>query len=310
MSDDKKLKEWTVMFFFAGDNSLSPLIVSQLKAIKDAGFHPGVNVLAHYDSNEPGVPIKILNVNRKRIKEGQEGRPLRRDGSPPRPFVVGDNRDPFILNMADDTITSDDIDPDARGFTAEIKKEMDTADSVSALKALKNFIGFCGENYKAKNYLLFLVGHGLVVGRDTFLPDDNPASSVKLSEMRGALERFNEDIAKDGGTLQLLALHSCSMSAAEVAYELRGQAKYMMSSEGISYIGSWPYRQLLMKLFRNVIRTRGGDPDSIDESTGEAKPLAAGTHVETVDELMKKLFDLTYNNAKDFALSGYSLDLS
>jgi hypothetical protein len=46
------------MFFFAGDNALSPLIVSQLKAIKDAGFHKDVDILVHLDSNEAGVPSR------------------------------------------------------------------------------------------------------------------------------------------------------------------------------------------------------------------------------------------------------------
>ena len=62
-------KEWTVMIFFAGDNSLSPLIVSQLKAIKDAGFHQDVDVLVHFDSNEAGVPTRIFDVNRERKEE-------------------------------------------------------------------------------------------------------------------------------------------------------------------------------------------------------------------------------------------------
>ena len=33
-------KEWTLMFYFASDNPLAAGIVSQLKSIKQAGFHP------------------------------------------------------------------------------------------------------------------------------------------------------------------------------------------------------------------------------------------------------------------------------
>jgi hypothetical protein len=187
---------------------------------------------------------------------------------------------------------------------------MKTADSVDALTALQNFVGFCGENHKAKNYILFLVGHGLIVGHDSFLPDDNPVSAVTLSKLHDTLDVFNKQITKDGGTLQLLALHSCSMSAAEVAYELRGQAKYMMASEGISYIGSWPYRQLLMKLFRNVVKTKGGDPGSLDEGRGGAEPSAAAADGEAVGELIENLYFLSFFNAKDYEHSGYSLDLS
>ena len=31
--------EWTLMFYFASDNPLAPSVVSQLKALKNAGFH-------------------------------------------------------------------------------------------------------------------------------------------------------------------------------------------------------------------------------------------------------------------------------
>jgi len=39
-----EIKEWTLMFYLASDNPLAPGVVSQLKAIKAAGFHPQANV--------------------------------------------------------------------------------------------------------------------------------------------------------------------------------------------------------------------------------------------------------------------------
>jgi hypothetical protein len=48
-STERETKEWTLMFYFASDNPLAPSIVSQLKSIKDAGFHPDANVIARFD---------------------------------------------------------------------------------------------------------------------------------------------------------------------------------------------------------------------------------------------------------------------
>ena len=42
-------KEWTLMFYFASDNPLAISIVSQLKAIKAAGFHHEANVIVQFD---------------------------------------------------------------------------------------------------------------------------------------------------------------------------------------------------------------------------------------------------------------------
>jgi hypothetical protein len=305
MSETEKIKEWTIMFFFAGDNALSPLIVSQLKAIKDAGFHEDVDVLAHFDSNEVGVPTRIFHVNRRRMQKLKDS--LKRRHKPGLSFMVGDNGDPFVRDMIDDNIDPKELEESSPGLSQSLRHE----DSATSLEALQNFINFCAREHKAKNYILFLVGHGLVVGHDAFLPDDRPLSALRLADMRDALEEFNKRI-EDYGTLQLLALHSCAMSAVEVAYELKGLAKYMMGSEGISYIGSWPYRQLLMKIISTVARANGNPEVPLYGENG-ASPPAPGARLNSeaaVEQLIEKLYFLSLYNATDYAISGYSLDLT
>ena len=56
-------KEWTLMFYFATDNPLAISAVSQLKAIKDAGFHPDANVVAQFDPYTEGTPTHVFDVN-------------------------------------------------------------------------------------------------------------------------------------------------------------------------------------------------------------------------------------------------------
>ena len=49
--------------FFASDNSLASTIVSQLKALKDAGHHPEVNVVAHFDPHVVNTPSQVFDIN-------------------------------------------------------------------------------------------------------------------------------------------------------------------------------------------------------------------------------------------------------
>lgn len=56
-------RECTLMFYFASDNPLAPAIVSQLKALKEAGFHPEANVVVHFDPNAENTPAHIFDVN-------------------------------------------------------------------------------------------------------------------------------------------------------------------------------------------------------------------------------------------------------
>ena len=56
-------KEWTLMFYFASDNPLAPGIVSQLKSIKNAGYHGEVNAITYFDPQSPGTPTHVFDVN-------------------------------------------------------------------------------------------------------------------------------------------------------------------------------------------------------------------------------------------------------
>ena len=56
-------KKWTLMFYMASDNPLVISVVSQLKALKAAGYHPDVNVIAQFDPYAEGTPTHIFDVN-------------------------------------------------------------------------------------------------------------------------------------------------------------------------------------------------------------------------------------------------------
>ncbi len=283
-------KEWTLMFFFAGDNELAPLVVPELKGIKDAGFHGNIDVLVHFDTNALKVPTRVYNVNRDR--KGVRMRAPNKD-----PFVIGDGNDPFVRNMQEDEIDLDNPDDIKGGNRRPSSKALLNAlrdgNEVPADVALANFIGFCRESHPAKRYMLFLLGHGIVVGNDAFLPDNTPKSAVTLKRLGEILKKFTEEIGEDS-TFELLGLHSCSMSSIEVAYELKGTAKYMMASEGPQYVGSFPYRQMMKKTFNHLKK---------------AKEAARNAPLD-IQDLVEKLYFLTLHNGTDFMLAGYSTDLA
>ena len=176
------MKEWTIMFYFASDNPLAPVIVSQLKAIKDAGFHENIDVLVHFDPNEFGVPTRIYDVNRERKR------------NPNLPdTMIGDGPDPFVRNMTEDDIKPEKINARV-GRASAISRALNKTgagnnrDTANAEDALEGFLDFCRENNPAKRYMLFLIGHGMVVGNDAFLPDENPVSSITLKRLGEILQ--------------------------------------------------------------------------------------------------------------------------
>ncbi len=263
-------KEWTLMFFFASDNNLSASMFYQLKSMKTAGFQVNTNVLAHFDPQQRGMPSMIFEINKMERADQTESK-------------IGDDVDPIIRDLAGDQVKPPIIEDPCRD------RSPSEFDDLPAERALEQFLDYSRKNYPAKHYMLFLVGHGMIVGRDAFLPDDNPDSGISLVELGSILRTFSEEIREDGGVLEFIGMHSCSMSAVEVAYQLMGTAKYMMASEGLSFVGAWPYRQILQKIFCAIEYANGGKIN--------------------VRNLMKSVHELCLHNGADFIFAGYSSDL-
>jgi hypothetical protein len=163
-------------------------------------------------------------------------------------------------------------------------------------KALAAFLRFCRESYPARHYLLFILGHGLVVGNDSFLFDDHaPEHSLLLTDLGEELRTFSFEIRNDDepGELEMVGFHSCSMSGLEVAYELKGKTKYMLASQGPAFVGSWPYRPILLKVF-NDLNASLSEKDLIDASSfiNKLQARADGVSQFLVSQLTPSTADL------------------
>ena len=251
-------KEWTVMFYFASDNPLASTIVSQLKALKDAGYHPDANVIAHFDPHTPNTPVHVFDVNH-----------VNKFWYPNQSEVGFTKNDPFVRDLVLDRLwgeTNQDIRNDVvehlktnpeykeRPFdppmpSAAMSRELDPKD------ALANFLDFCKESYPARHYMLFILGHGEVMGTDLLLYDAHAERhSLTIAELGEVLRTFNRNVQNDKnrGEVELITLHSCSMSSLEVAYEFKGAAKYLLASQGPTYVGNLPYKQILIRVFNDL----------------------------------------------------------
>jgi len=316
-------KEFTVMIYLASDNPLAPGIVSQLKAIKDAGFHKQANVIVRFDPHPVDTPTHIFDVNLiEKLRSKDESK------------IGFTANDPFVRNLVQDKLWSKEKSPSDDSLIRDrLRKKYEelgldydppqpTIDiSSSALAAqngkdlepetdhefedsepdpkssLKGFLEFCAQNYPARHYILFILGHGIVVGNDIFLFDENSAkgNSLTLKELGQILRDFvDQDL--DFGRLELVAFHSCSMSGLEVAYELRDTARYMIASQGPAFVGSFCYRQILIRIFNDIEKLENARDSQADQE-------------EIVDKIVRRIFSYCVYNSYDFQLAGYSFDL-
>src|SRR5258705_1073463 len=264
--------KWTLMFLIMGDASLSASMISQLKELTDAGFQKDTNVLLYFDPNCNGKGARIYDVNHKRKQES-----LRKDKT-----FVGDGANPFVRNIAEDC-------------------NIQSLQQIPAASSLSYFLTYARSYYPANNYMLFLMGHGVIVGNDEFLPDTDDGSSITLANLGVILKDFGRKVrATEGDEFHLVGFHSCGMSSVELAFELQGSARYMMGTQGSAFPGSWPYRQLLKKIF-NLIS---------DPHYEQARNTSDEYPNELVKEIIKGLQNLSFYNALDFSDAGFSADLS
>ncbi|HEU4479643.1 MAG TPA: clostripain-related cysteine peptidase, partial [Pyrinomonadaceae bacterium] len=168
-------------------------------------------------------------------------------------------------------------------------RNADPSGEPSAQASLRGFLRFCADKYPAKHYMLFMLGHGVVVGNDIFMLDEHASeSSLTLIDLGQILAEFKHTIELEDSTFELVSFHSCSVSSMEVAYELQGTAKYMLSSQGPAFVGSWPYRQILVRIF-----------NALSENT----PI-------NIRDLMVQMHRSCMLNSADYLLAGYSFQLT
>src|SRR5678815_5251946 len=125
--------QWTLMFFFASDNNLSPSMLYQLKSIKTAGHEPNTNVLVHFDPHERGIPSMIFEINRTEKKDQ------------PGP-QIGDDKNPTVRDLAGDQVV-----PEITKDKCKCTSSSDY-DNLPAEEALRHFLNYARENYPADKY--------------------------------------------------------------------------------------------------------------------------------------------------------------
>src|SRR6478609_968987 len=157
-NQDRKDK-WTLMFYIAGDAGLSASMISQLKEVTDAGFQEDTNVLLYFDPNCNGKGARIYDVNHLRKEQSTKK------------TVIGDGKDPFVRNIAEDC-------------------SIQSLPQIPAALSLRYFLEYSRFYYPAANYMLFLMGHGVIVGNDEFLPDTDDGSSITLVDLGEILKEF------------------------------------------------------------------------------------------------------------------------
>jgi hypothetical protein len=235
----KKKAAWTVMVYMAGDNNLTEEMAWGLQELKKTASsideqRPGakkgdvsdrINVVAHFD------PRGSRSRRYDFVPTEQEEK-ARADGNLERYAGMIYTRGNSPVSTLQATALEEQVAPPSpvTAFATE---------QVRRLPA-------------ANRYFLILSGHGSGAVGD-FLIDSDPKTSLSIPELglilRAACEALGSSAkGKEPGKpvpLDIVGMDSCLMSNAEVCFEIREHADYLVGSEGWVANAGWPYHRVL-----------------------------------------------------------------
>jgi len=211
---------WTVMVYLDGDNNLEDAALVDFNEMEAAASSPGTKVIVLFD--------------RSRDYSRDQG-----DWSGTRLYEI--RHDSEASAIASRRLT----DTTWLGLYGDEVDEL----NMGSGETLRDFVAYCKTTYPAEHMALVLWDHGsgwAPHASDTTVPDskfiaidENSADdALSIKEVAAALE---------GQEVDLLGFDACLMAEAEVAWELRGVARFMVASEGLEPSSGWDYTGLLTR---------------------------------------------------------------
>jgi Clostripain family len=115
-------------------------------------------------------------------------------------------------------------------------------EDMASIDTLRSFIVDSRQTHRAYKHMLILSGHSGGPTGKGFLIDLFPQQGLSLDEVREAIEGT--------GKLDIIGIDSCGMGMAEVAFQMRDCASFLVASEGFELNTGWPYFSILDELNR------------------------------------------------------------
>ena len=207
---------WTVAVHLAGGKNLTEQMVRALQEMRDEAGSPEaqVRVIAQFEPQGKLPRAFAFNLG----------------GMGPR-FVL-----PFTPTP-DRSVTS----PALTSFEYMLDTSRAKLKGLSSTQLLASFIETGKASGRLDPFMLVISGHGNgAVG--PFLAHRDPGAELSLHDLPPV---FDAAGISHQNRIDILGLDCCTMSMAEVAFELAPYARFLVASEGDVSNHGWPYRQIL-----------------------------------------------------------------
>lgn len=213
---------WTIMVYLDGDNNLETEALNDFNEMELARFSSRTKVVVLFDRSDKvggGYTTAQGGWSDTRLYE-----------------ILPDSNSAAISSKRLE-------DPDGLGITLDGTREL----NMGSGETLKRFVAFGKQAYPAEKTALIVWNHGSGwvpppadgepwVTRAVAYDGESKNDALTMVEIAGALE---------GQSVDFLGFDACLMAEAEVAWELKDSASYMLASQGLEPSAGWNYTAFL-----------------------------------------------------------------
>jgi hypothetical protein len=256
--------DWTIMLYIAADDVLANFAVESLRQLYEsatASTPSGANVVvAAQFAYSTAVPEPTSENAEETPGKNLEGLYIFKQD----PDKMGEATSvPKLAKLVKPNADAVPKTSKTAG-TVRAQKTVDISQKDALTTFMKRVYDDDDLGCKAKHYALILWGHGpellLQPSAGSLTTGGSDSMYITPKELREALASLNRP-----KKLDIIGFDACYMSMFEMAYELRGQVKYMVASQEEVPDASFPYDKLV-ELFR-----KAGKLGKDDESGNDAK---------------------------------------
>lgn len=228
ISDSEPGGSWTIMVYLDGDNNLEEnalIDMNEMESVNLSGENINIIVLVdridgYSSSDGDWTGTRLYEINYDTDPETISSIRL---------------QDPTYLNLI--------------GTGNDDTEELNMGDPAN----VTSFVNFCKANYSTDYYTLIFWNHGggwrnntsseQTINKSVCWDDTDGYDYLEMNEIRTALD--------SGMGIQIIGFDACLMAMAEVAYELRGLAEYMIASEENEPLEGWAYDYFLNRFLQS-----------------------------------------------------------
>ncbi len=239
LSSGTKEKEWTLLFYNAGDGCEAKMGTAKLLDLEKVGSDENTNVVVmNYRSK---FNLDRITGDYGKL-QGARTYYVTRNENPPEKFpLISKILPEEAKNLKDFTFTG------TKDIKSSVIEEHPSDINMGDKETLKEFLLKNMKKFPAKRYAVIMSGHGSAFSGSMIV--HNPEGRIKNEELAGVFR----DVEKETGhKIDLVNMNTCFSANLEALYPLQNSVGTVVASEDVVWSATQPFGKVLDDLQKGI----------------------------------------------------------